>query len=188
MVISRSPSKTHSLLENIREKHKKLEVGGKDPRFFLEPMLEYYRQHPLNVGGLAKHLGVTRKEAVDLTRTFCDKVIEIEEDFLDEMEEKIILCGLGRAGEFRIGDALTVLERRRPAKWSKTGSAVGKKGKKRTAADDYESDGPRDESWRSEIRRFQRVNQRPSVRIEAKGERETIGSSDEGSDGSGGEG
>lgn len=176
-------SKTHSLLQNIQERHKRLEIGGKDPRTLLEPMLAYFREHPLNLGGMAKHLKISRREATALASNFADKVAEIEEDFLDEMEEKIILCGLGRAGEFRIGDALTVLERRRPRKWSKQHGNVGVKKGKRVIADDS-SDEPRDESWRSEIRRFQHGKQRASVRLEVKSDGKILSTSNEGSDGS----
>lgn len=187
MDTSQKVSKTHSLLQNIQERRKRFGIDGKDPRHYLGPMLAYFREHPLNLGGMARSLGISRREAIALVNAFADKVAEIEEDFLDEMEEKIILCGLGRAGDFRISDALTVLERRRSKKWSKQHGNVGGKKGKRAIADDS-PDGPRDESWRSEIGRFQHGKQRASVRLESKSDGQILSTSHEGSDGSDGSG
>lgn len=111
-----------------------LAVEGHHASEFVEEMIEYLRDHPNNITGLADRLGISRKEAQNLFRTYASHVQDAVDRALDLTEEYVILSGTGRGvpPSFKLSEAIAVLERLRPEVWAKSSPAKGGKKSKKT--------------------------------------------------------
>ncbi len=85
-----------------------------------ESVLSFFREHPRNYGRAAKEFGFPRDEIISFAVKYSEEFREVEESYLDEIEEKIFRCANGddTLEDFSVGQAMKVLSTQRPGKWS----------------------------------------------------------------------
>lgn len=108
-------------LQKLAERKRSDELKSKLRRFLLE--------RPRNYAAAAKHLNISRSTVLRLIAESQEEFDDLESAFLDELEEKCILATQGRVVDenFRFVEALKVLERLRPERWSAKASAKKQK-------------------------------------------------------------
>lgn len=85
---------------------------------FRDKVFAFLAKHPGNLSACARHLGKTRSQIATVVERFPEKLKDIFESHLDELEEQVYLSTLGKAREdFRMNEALKLLALKRPKSW-----------------------------------------------------------------------
>lgn len=83
---------------------------------------EFLRRRPGNLTAAAKEFNVSRSYVVNIVETYQAEFDDLDEEFLDELEEQVIKFSRGLLDEgmtLKFNEALKVLQSRRPHRWGK---------------------------------------------------------------------
>lgn len=90
---------------------------------------EFLRQRPGNLSAAGRELGLSRRQVKALVDEFQDEFAEIEDEYLDDLEEKVFQTARGHilSEGFSFNEAVKILAMKRPDNWGK--APAGKKQK-----------------------------------------------------------
>ncbi len=84
---------------------------------------DFLKEHPNNYSAAGRELNLPRSVIVRMVEEDLEMFQDIDEEFFDDLEEKVVLFVSGKRfnGDdlFRLTDAMKVLEKRRPERWGK---------------------------------------------------------------------
>ena len=88
----------------------------------------YLLEHPRNFSGAGRQLNISRGSVLRIVSENQEEFDDLEAGYLDELEEQVILATQGRSPseDFSFNEALKVLERLRPEKWSVSSRKKGR--------------------------------------------------------------
>jgi hypothetical protein len=94
-------------------------VASKGSGGIREQLLIFLRRHPCNFTAAAKHLGLSRPQVMRIINNSKELFDVIEDEYLDGIEEQVLRAASGdtECRFFKLGNALKVLQLRRPDRW-----------------------------------------------------------------------
>lgn len=85
---------------------------------FKDQVFAFLSEHPGNLAAAAKEFGKSRAQIAEMVSRFPERLKEITESHLDELEEQVYLSARGKSREdFRMNEALKLLSIKRPKDW-----------------------------------------------------------------------
>lgn len=90
---------------------------------------DFLRRRPGNLSAAGREFGLPRSKVEEIVRENQGEFEDVENEYLDNLEEKIFLSALGNPPDedFSFNEAMKILERKRPERWAGKPKAKDKK-------------------------------------------------------------